>query len=996
MFVVFARETPVSNLSAMLSPDQQIGRYRISAAIGAGGMGEVYLAKDEELERSVALKILPPNVADDAERVKRFIQEAKAVSALNHPNILTIHEIGSENGMYFIASEYVEGQTLKQIIQLGGLELNEALAIAVQIASALETAHRKNIVHRDIKPENVMVRDDGLVKVLDFGIAKLLKADGESSPVDKEAETKARVQTQFGMILGTINYMSPEQARGVAAIDGRSDIWSLGVVIYEMLARCQPFGGESVTDTLAAILKTETPLLSEIYEDCPPELERIIQKALQKNRDERYQVVRDMALDLKSLGKELDFSAQLFRSTGATGRTSTSEFERITADTGSQILDTAARTGNRNTTFGFVSAALFIGLAAILAVWYFAPFGQKTGQTSPASSLKATEVVSWASTPGEVYSIGTFSPDGKMIAFTSTKAGTKNIWIKQTASGEAIQITKDEFKNEQPIWSPNGEELAFYSTKGGQAGFWRMPILGGSPKLISTINDGSSRLRFWSKNNLIYYESNNDIFAVDVNSGQIKQITDLASKGIMGQSLNLSPDEKNIAYTTIEGETSSLWTATAAGETLKQLLSSPVEIKNIAWHPDNKRIFYSVLTDGTFQIFITDIYGAPPRQLTFSEQGSLVLDVSSDGAKILYGSTKEESDVWGVNLKDNKEFIVASDQDSELWPDVSPDGKVLAYQLIKNLSQGNNLFNGHILTKTLGIDEQPVELAANGSLPKWSPDGKRLAFVRLNGDRYQIETLVTPGGEQKQLTKDGISPITNSILPYNRLQTADFSWSPDSTKIAYTSRNGGQHNIWLANADGTIDVQHTENTDPKLSINCPLWSFDGKKIAFTTKTNNFEGGPTYSVRVTDTETKKTNLIVSENSFIRLIGWSQNGNELILASIKGSGTNTLLTEVSLLNVEIASGKMRQISMLKDAYLYNVHLSPNKKTFAFAAHREGKDNVWVMSTVGGEARRVTNNNDSRLYFSSMAWSPDGSSIFFGKQLRYSMLSMLTNFQ
>ena len=978
----------------MLKADQQIGRYRISAAIGAGGMGEVYLAKDEELERSVALKILPSDIADDAERVQRFIQEAKVVSALNHPNILTIHEIGSENGMRFIASEYVEGRTLRTIILCDELELKEVLEIAIQVASALETAHRKNIVHRDIKPENVMVRDDGLVKVLDFGLAKLLKAD--DAAIDTEAETKARVMTQFGMIVGTVNYMSPEQTRGVAAIDARTDIWSLGVLIYEMLARRLPFDGESPTDIMASILKTETPRLSDFYQDCPPELERIIQKALQKNRDERYQSVRDMALDLKTLGKELDSSGRLFRSTGAFPKSSTSEYERIQASTESQIRDTTARTASRHPAFAFVSAALAIVLLAILGIWYFGPFGQKSAPTSPSSALKSTEVVSWASSPGEIYSVGSFSPDAKMIAFTSTKTGTKNIWIKQTTSGEAIQITKDEFKNEQPIWSPNGEELAFFSTKGGRAGFWRMPILGGSAKLVSAIEDGSSRLLFWSKNNQVYYESNNAVYALDVESGQTRQVTSSILGNIKGSAFSLSPDEKNIAYKTIDGETSSLWTVAVAGETPTQLLTSTTDVKNIAWHPDNKRIFYSALTDGIFQIFVTDIYGAPSRQLTFSEQGSSVLDVSSDGTKILYGSTKEESDVWGVNLKDNKEFIVAAGQDSELWPDVLPDGKTLAYQSIKNLSQGNKLFSGSILTQTLGTNEDPVELVKNGGLPKWSPNGKTLAFVRATGDKRQIETIKTLGGQQKLLTADGIAPVNSTVLPYNRLQTSDFGWSPDSAKVAYISLQSGQSNIRLVDSDGSNDARLTENSDSNLSFNCPLWSTGGKTIAFT-RTNNASEKPTYDVGIIDTETKKIDLVNNASVFLRLIGWSQSGNELILASVEERSSVDLHTEILLFQIEIATRKIHQIAVLKDTYLFNIHLSPDKKTFAFASHREGKDNIWVMpATGGGEARMVTNNNDSRLYFSSMAWSPDGGSIFFGKQSRYSLLSMLTNFQ
>ena len=247
------------------------------------------------------------------------------------------------------------------------------------------------------------------------------------------------------------------------------------------------------------------------------------------------------------------------------------------------------------------------------------------------------------------------------------------------------------------------------------------------------------------------------------------------------------------------------------------------------------------------------------------------------------------------------------------------------------------------------------------------------------------------------MTTGGVTSVSYSILPYNRQQTSDFVWSPDGSKIAYISDRSGQRNIWLVDADGVSDIPLTDNSDSKISLYSPIWSSDGKRIAFTTKTNNSEGKPTYGIRVIDTDSKKTDLIVNENSFIRLIGWAQSGNDLILASVESSGFEALDKEVSLLSAEIATGRTRPILVLRDTYLFNIHLSPDKKTFAFASHREGKDNIWVMpATGGGEARMVTNNNDSRLYFSSMAWSPDGGSIFFGKQSRYSLLSMLTNFQ
>jgi len=424
------------------------------------------------------------------------------------------------------------------------------------------------------------------------------------------------------------------------------------------------------------------------------------------------------------------------------------------------------------------------------------------------------------------------------------------------------------------------------------------------------------------------------------------------------------------------------------------LVSTATEIKNTVWHPDNQRIFYSAAVDGTFQIFVTDINGTPPKQITFAERDCLVVDISLDGTKILYGSAKEESDIWGVNLKETKESVIASDINSELWANVSPDGKSIAYQSIKNLSQGNNLFNGTILTKTLGSDEPPTELVANGFLPVWSPDGQQIAFMQVVGDKHQIETIKATGGEQKHLSADGIVPINNTILPYNQIQTSYISWSPYSTKIAYISERSGQYNIWLVNADGSNDVHLTSNNDSNLNLYCPLWSLDGKRIAFTSKTNR--GKAVFSVWIIDTNTKNTEMVIQADSFFGLIGWSQNGEDLILTSVNSSGSVGLQPEVSLLQVSIKTGEKRQIVTLKDAYLYNIRLSPDKKNIAFAAHREAKDDIWLMPAAGGEAKKLTANNDSRLYFSSLAWSPDNNSIFFGKQSRYSLLSMLTNFK
>jgi serine/threonine protein kinase/tetratricopeptide (TPR) repeat protein len=284
-----------------------IGHYRIESLIGVGGMGEVYLARDERLGRKAALKLLPDRLTTDETQLSRFKNEARTASALNHPNILTVYEIDAEGNRQFIATEFIEGITVRASLASGRIKPHAALEIAVQVASALAAAHEAGVVHRDIKPENIMLRPDGYVKVLDFGIAKLTE---QAASDDHTVETTAVLQTRPGLVLGTAHYMSPEQARG-QTVDARSDIWSLGVVLYEMVGGSPPFRGETPSDCIASILTTEPPPLSGVLPDVPIKLESILQKTLRKNSDERYQTIKEMLADLRVLKGELEAKSSL-------------------------------------------------------------------------------------------------------------------------------------------------------------------------------------------------------------------------------------------------------------------------------------------------------------------------------------------------------------------------------------------------------------------------------------------------------------------------------------------------------------------------------------------------------------------------------------------------------------------------------------------------------------------------------------------------------------
>ncbi|HWS27053.1 MAG TPA: alpha/beta fold hydrolase [Xanthomonadales bacterium] len=294
-------ESSPARRAVAVKPGDRIGRYEVLSVLGAGGMGKVYLARDTQLDRKVALKLLSGKFTRNGEWLRRFVREARAISALNHPNILIIHEVGEADGHHYIATEHIEGQTLRALLVAARMRLVDALGIGVQIAGALDAAHSAGIVHRDIKPDNIMVRPDGYVKLLDFGLAKLVH--GVDADID-------RLHTTPGMILGTVSYMSPEQARG-HAVDARGDVFSLGVVLYEMLAGRAPFTGSSASDIMAAILERQPQPLSQVFAGAPAELERIVGKALRKEREQRYQTTREFHLDLKSLHQELELRSRL-------------------------------------------------------------------------------------------------------------------------------------------------------------------------------------------------------------------------------------------------------------------------------------------------------------------------------------------------------------------------------------------------------------------------------------------------------------------------------------------------------------------------------------------------------------------------------------------------------------------------------------------------------------------------------------------------------------
>jgi serine/threonine protein kinase len=414
---------------------QTIGHYRVIELLGAGGMGEVYLAQDMTLGRQVSLKLLPAHFTADAERLRRFEQEARAASALNHPNILTIYEIGHADSVRYIATEFIDGVTLRERLAGKPIKTDEALEVAVQVAGALAAAHAKGIVHRDIKPENIMIsrsahlgQRENYVKVLDFGIAKLTEPD----VLETDLPTRPLVSTSDGITMGTAPYMSPEQAQGLK-LDARTDVWSLGVVLYEMVTGRAPFDGPTRSHLIVSILEKEPPPLRAQAEEVPEALEWIVSKALRKDREERYQTARELLSDLEDLKQRLDFAARVERS-----RPSDSISKEISRSNEQRALDaqapaTPGKLNRRNLLLA--AAALITVTAVVFAFRYFGPNLLRNKSAAPFSKFKVTRLTSTGKAASAV-----ISPDGKYVVHVMGNAGQQSLWLRHIATGSDKEI----------------------------------------------------------------------------------------------------------------------------------------------------------------------------------------------------------------------------------------------------------------------------------------------------------------------------------------------------------------------------------------------------------------------------------------------------------------------------------------------------------------------------------------------------------------------------
>ena len=623
-----------------LATDSRLGIYVIESELGAGGMGEVYRARDERLQRTVAIKLLLPTQAGDEERRARFLQEARTVSALNHPNIVTIHGIGTEDGRDYLVMEYLSGKTLDAVIPRQGLRLNLAVSYALQISEAMCAAHNAGIVHRDLKPANVRVSENGVVKVLDFGLAKSLM----SSTASPTALTALPVETQRGSILGTAPYMSPEQAEG-GSVDARSDIFSFGCMFYEMLTGISPFKRNSAISSLSAVLRDQPKPLSEVTKNLPAGADRIIQRCLQKNRDRRFQSWADLRVLLEELKEESEHPAPAI-----TSQKDAPPRSRLKA------------------VIGWSAGAALLMAAIAVFFWH----GKSTAHSPPLTDSLL------ASLPG-LLTHPNLSPDGNQVAFAwdGGTGGPTQIYLKVVGEGEPLRLTNGSDYASVPVWSPDGTSIAFLSSTSDTSGpepeksspktVTRVVVisaLGGSGREIASYSAPPRDLSWSVDGKSILASTDKEVDTITVASKERRKILD-APANHMYRSATVSPDGHTLALIDSEGQ---YVTPNGAHIYLMNLADNgtsngtphllPVTqdaVNSLAWTADSKAlIFAGSMSLATTRFWRLPIDGRPETELNVGEEGlspTIVGAAGRHGGRMVYLHVVADNDIWSFRWR---------------------------------------------------------------------------------------------------------------------------------------------------------------------------------------------------------------------------------------------------------------------------------------------------------------------------------------------------------
>jgi|HubBroStandDraft_4_1064222.scaffolds.fasta_scaffold02796_2 serine/threonine protein kinase len=857
----WARDVAASSSKRSLA-GCEVGRYLVLSHLGSGGIGDVWLAQDRELSREVALKLLSEELAGGSDHAQRFRQEARAASSLNHANLVTIFDIGQFEGQQFIAQEYVPGKTIRDALRTGAMDVETVLKIASQVAAALNAAHGAGIVHRDIKPENIMIRPDGLVKVLDFGLARFLEADPANDP-----EKPDLVLTRPGFIIGTARYMSPEQARGLP-VDGRSDIFSLGVVLYEMLAGTPPFAGSTPSDVLASILTATPEPLSRYSKNVPTQFERIVQRCLAKDPAARYPDAAALQNDLSRAAAQMveKRNSPAKRRTVVLAACAVLAVLTFAYFTSTYFLESRKEPAvafnsmriSRPVTRGEAVDAAISHHGKLLAYVLNEPSGQsvwvRNSNPSNESAVVPAEpgehsgvvfspddsflyyrrrgsedlgdlyrVPVKGGTPerviGEASGYPALSPDGRQLAFVRLRASSWEaslIVSNADGSGEFTLATlrRPRYFDEHGVaWSPDGRSIAYFAGEGEQysrSAFHLMEV---------RLSDRSQHVvtgQSWSWPRSVAWSAKGDILLVTAASrgDDVFQIWMVRHRGGLVTRLTndltnynrvtLTDDGKSLA--TIQSERSSaIWVGSVDAARTVRVTTTPLRSARhaLAWTPE-RRILYSDLSDDYRDLWLMDSDGRN-RQLLASKPGNKdEFVITRDGRYIVY---KQERNIWRMDA-DGTHAQQLTRGANDVHPEVAADGRSVFYASFAEWSPG---IGGQPTLWSVPIGGgAPVKISSQPiSYPKLSPDGARLGCIyypgkdpRFSADHLAVLGLNGTGGFR--------------IFDASPSDETPISWSPDGTALDYVVNSGGVGNIWRQPLDGRTAVQLTHFTSDEL------------------------------------------------------------------------------------------------------------------------------------------------------------------------------------